>query len=346
MKKIYNEDGYIDMEYIMAMPETFIFIVSGRGIGKTYGGLKYAKENNVKFIYMRRKQKQVDIIATDAYNPFKSLNEDLGWNVGLLRVSKDTYGFFDITIDKDGRKKAASEPYGYTAALSTFADLRGFDASDIDLLFYDEFIPELHEAKIKHGATAFFNAVETINRNRELKGKPPLKCLLASNANDLGNELFMELGLVTIAENMKKAKQECYVDPERSLRIYILDVTPIGEKKKKTALYKLTKGTEFANMATSNEFIGVEKSRIGSRPLKEYVPIVNAGVITIYKHKSNNEYYCCQVDSKTVETYGEGKIDKTRFRKNYSNLLRAYLKNRIVFEKYIDELFFRRMFDI
>lgn len=346
MKKIYNADGYIDMNYIINLPETFIFIVGGRGAGKTYGALKYVKEHNIKFIYMRRKQKQIDIISTDTYNPFKSLNIDLGWNVELLKVSRDTYAFFDVVKDKDGKKKAASEPYGYTAALSTFADLRGFDASDIDFLLYDEFIPELHEAKIKHGATAFFNSIETIARNRELKGKPPLKCLLLSNANDLGNELFMELGLVTIAENMKKAKQECYVDSERSLRLYILEETPISARKANTSLYKLTRNTEFQKMSIKNEFLGVEKSRIGSRPLKEYIPVVNAGVITIYKHKYNNEYYCCQVDNKTVEKYGEGKIDKTRFRKNYSNLLRAYLKNRIVFEKYMDELFFRRMFDI
>ena len=81
-------------------------------------------------------------------------------------------------------------------ALSTISNVRGFDATDRDVLIYDEFIPERHERPIKDEATAFFNAIETIQRNRELEGKDPLTVLCLANANELANPLFIELKLV------------------------------------------------------------------------------------------------------------------------------------------------------
>jgi hypothetical protein len=41
-------------------------------------------------------------------------------------------------------------PIGYTCALSTLSNMRGFDASDIQLLICDEFIPEKHERLLKN----------------------------------------------------------------------------------------------------------------------------------------------------------------------------------------------------
>ena len=66
-------------------------------------------------------------------------------------------------------------------ALSTFGNLRGVDFSDVDMIFFDEFVPQKNARPIKAEAEAFFNLYETVNRNRELDGRPPVRVLMLSN---------------------------------------------------------------------------------------------------------------------------------------------------------------------
>ena len=54
-KNIYLSSGYFNVEYALRFPVPFIFVVGGRGTGKTYGALRYVLENDIKFIYMRRR---------------------------------------------------------------------------------------------------------------------------------------------------------------------------------------------------------------------------------------------------------------------------------------------------
>ena len=50
-------------------------------------------------------------------------------------------------------------------ALSTFSTLRGMDLERFKVLYYDEFIPELHVRAMKAEGMAFSQTYETINRN-------------------------------------------------------------------------------------------------------------------------------------------------------------------------------------
>ena len=59
--KIYGENGYLDFPAIMAAVRVpFLFIIGGRGTGKTYGAEKWAIESGKKFIFLRRTQSQAD----------------------------------------------------------------------------------------------------------------------------------------------------------------------------------------------------------------------------------------------------------------------------------------------
>jgi hypothetical protein len=233
---------------------------------------------------------------------------------------------------------------GYTAALSTFSNIRGFDASDVELLIYDEFIPERHERPIKEEGSAFFNAYETINRNRELNGNKPLQVLCLANANDIGNPLFMELKLIRLAEKMRSSGQEVYIDKERGIGLFMLDNSPISEQKAETALYKLTKGHSFAEMSLANDFYKEESAPIISRPIKEYKPIVTIGELTIYKHKSNGLYYCSTHKTGSCPVYGTGDTDRARFKKQYIRLWLRYMDNKIEFEETLCEILFQKYF--
>lgn len=341
---IYQKSGYIDIRAIMALGLPFNFIVGGRATGKTYTSLETVKEDGIKFIYMRRTQSQADMINKPEFSPFKSLNEDHGWTIGSATLSKYNAGFYETEETEDGGRQCVGSPIGYTCALSTISNMRGFDASDVRLLIYDEFIPEKHERPIKNEGAAFLNAYETINRNRELKGEKPLQVLCLANANDLANPIFLELGLVRKAEQMRRKGQEISIDKERGVGLFILDKSPISAQKRNTALYKLSGGSEFSRMSLENDFANEDIGRIKTQPLGEFRPVVTVGEITVYKHKSRGEYYVSTHKAGSCAEFGSGDTDKNRFRRAYGWIWQEYMKNNIIFEEYLCEVLLNKYF--
>ena len=319
------------MPRLFASRLPFIFVVGGRGTGKTYGALEYVRKQALdgkKFIYMRRTQDQVDKISQDDFSPFKSIDELTGTITTVQKKAGKTFSFIDAQSDKT---------LGYCFALSTFAKMRGFDASDVSTLVFDEFIPEKHERQIKNEAEAFFNAVETINRNRELTGGEPLQCVLLSNANNMGNPLFLELGLVSRATKMLSKGVDTYRDEKRGLMLVIIQNSPIAEMKKQTALYKLTAGSSFQKMAIDNDF-DEQCSNLRHAPLKELRPLVGVGEITIYTHKSENWLYVSTHRTGSPPTFRSSIAELNRFRLQYMWVWEAYMMRRVYFEEYLCEL--------
>lgn len=328
---LFLNNGFVNMPRLFASRLPFIFVVGGRGTGKTYGALEYVRKQALdgkKFIYMRRTQDQVDKISQDDFSPFKSIDDLTGTITTVQKMAGKTFSFIDAQSDKT---------LGYCFALSTFAKMRGFDASDVSTLVFDEFIPEKHERQIKNEAEAFFNAVETINRNRELTGGDPLQCVLLSNANNMGNPLFLELGLVSRATKMLSKGVDTYRDEKRGLMLVIIQNSPISEAKKQTALYKLTAGSSFQKMAIDNDF-DEQCSNLRHAPLKELRPLVGVGEITIYTHKSENWLYVSTHRTGSPTTFGSSVAELNRFRIQYMWVWEAYMMRRVYFEEYLCEL--------
>lgn len=341
---IYLENGYLDFAKILSYKVPFNFIIGGRGTGKTYGALKYMIENNIRFIFMRRTQTQLDVIRKDEYQPFKKLNEDMGWSIHPIQLTKYSSAFYDCERDKNGKwkPKEGTEALGLMVALSTISNVRGFDATDRDVLIYDEMIPERHERPIKDEASAFFNAIETIQRNRELEGKDPLLVLCLSNSNELANPIFIELKIVKRAMALMQKKIEIDIDRSRELALFILRDSKISELKKNTALYKLTKGTTFQAMSIDNNFEDLVGVKTISRNLQEYRPLCAIGEIVIYKHKSNKTFYVSMHLMGAPDMYTTSEADILRFRRKYTSLMDAYLFDNVEFEEYTCESLFRK----
>lgn len=193
---LYDENGYLNVKSVRDLGVPFNFVIGGRGTGKTYGFLSDVLDRGEQFILMRRTQTQVDLIKKPDFSPFNSICRDRGLHLGYGQITKYNSAVYKQQQDTDGEWINSGSPIGYTAALSTISSMRGFDASSVSVLVYDEFIPERHEKAIKNEASAFLNAYETINRNRELTGHKPLTAILLANSNDISNPLFIELGLV------------------------------------------------------------------------------------------------------------------------------------------------------
>ena len=327
--KIYDSSGYVNIEGILREGYPFTFICGGRGTGKTYTSLQTARNQGWKFILLRRTQAQADLISKPEFSVFKPLNEDNGWSVFPERVSKYNSAF--VENDKQ---------IGYTAALSTLSNMRGFDASDIKLIIYDEFIPEKHERPIKHEADALWNAYETINRNRELKGVAPVQLLCLANANDITNPVFESLGLIRIADRMQKKGTERWTDDKRGIQLIMLQRSPISRKKGQTVLYNLTEGSGFSRMSLENSF-NVDRQHVRPRPLGEYVPVCAIGELFIYRHKSEPRLYCTTHKAGVFpRIFTTSDTDLIYYRRIYCHHWEMYIQNQIDFEDVLSEKLF------
>lgn len=346
----YTAEGYLDTDALFATPYNCIIINGGRGTGKTYGSLQYMIDNKKFFMLMRRTQTQCNILRRDIFNPFKAINRIRGIDIGTSPEGEGVYGYYHQQYDADkGKKVSVGDRLGLLVPLSTFSNLRGFDIYEAEYLIFDEFNPEKGEKKIPDEALKFFNAYESINRNREIDGLPPLRLILMSNSNTLNNDIMLELGLVLTVEKMKKKGQTIYRDDKRSLLFIMMDNSPMSNKKEDTFIYNLAGDSQFKKMAIDNDYAQEDMSYVRSCNLKEYRPISAIGEITIYERKSRRRgegcYYVSGHLSGTPRVYSLADIDKKRFMLDNRTVWREYLMGHVYFESYYCELIFQKFFN-
>lgn len=336
---IYLPSGFVNMRAIIGCGCPFIIVMGGRGTGKTYGALETVLEDRRPFVLMRRTDKQISIITKPEFSPFAPINRAHGWNYGAYKIGRDQYGIAQLL--EDG--KPDGDAIGYAIALSTFANVRGINADAVEIIIHDEVIPEKHEKAIKDEGDALLNAYETINRNRELQGRPPLLYLGMTNANRPDSPIFEALGVSRQLERMQARRQVCSIMRDRGIALYNLADSPISGQKARTALYQLTAGTDFEKMAIQNDY-GGDRSQVRPSPLAEYRPVVRIGSLCIYRHKNRPEYYASTHTTGSPPAYGTDDMELRRFVRDHAELWRAQLERKIFFETYTDEIYLTNLF--
>lgn len=335
MAKLYTAVGWVNWDYIMSQPESIISVVGARGTGKTYGCFKWLVQNEKRFIYMRRLKSQLEECKKEAGNPFKKLNTDL--DLDIKPFSSGGTVSFNYT-EKGGLNVAVG------VALSVVANLRGVDYSDYDYIVFDEFISSDGERPIKNEFQAFLNFYETVNRNRELEGRPAVKCIMLGNANRIANPYFTGWHCMRRVLNMIRGNQFVWRTDDRTRMIILLLESPISEKKQETVLYQ-NANADFIKMALDNAF-RTDETTIKSEPLKEFNHIVSIGEIGIYVHKSERRYYVSVTTCKQpyYDAFG---IGLKMFQQDYYMLRVYYMVNKtMTFETFECELIFREMFGL
>ena len=259
----------------------FKIIIGPRGCGKTYSALDYEQEQSSaesKFIYMRRDGTEIDSCSSEYGNPFKALNSDKGYDIHPFQIPKFN-GF--------GIQRGEGDVIGYGVALSTFASMRSQDFSDVDRIFFEEFIPEKHKRKIKGEGAALLNVYETINRNRELKGEKPVEMIMCANGIDLANPILLELGATSLIAKMLANKQRKLTVPEKALYIEVIPRTKVSDFKERTALYKLA-NRDFVIDALDTTFRGADLEFVRKNVnLRSYKTEFSYGNYVIFSNKEH-----------------------------------------------------------
>ena len=312
-------------------------IIGPRGCGKTYSVLDYMQEQSSvksKFIYMRRDGTEIDSCSTEYGNPFKKLNDDKGYNVHPFQISK--FNGFGIARGEEENE----EVIGYGVALSTFASMRSQDFSDVDRIFFEEFIPEKHKRKIKGEGQALLNLYETVNRNRELQGHDPVELVLCANGIDLANPILLELGATSIIGKMIKNKQRRLTIPEKSLYIEVIPRTKVSDLKEDTVLYRLA-SKDFLIDALDTTFRGADLEFVRKNVnLRSYKTEFSYGDYVVF---SNSEHFYI-AESKVPCKIAIPERELGRFQALFSpkyRLLRAM--GQIYFDDYVTLAMFDRL---
>ena len=308
---LYTKDGFLNVSWIdkeaARINAAFIVILGTRQIGKTYGTLKLMLDDNRNFILMRRTQTETDFISNGTLNPFLAL------------------GRTDIKVKKEnqyiGKIQAETEtgyaPIGVTLSLTCVSKIRGFSGASFTDLVYDEFIPESHINKIRNEGDAFLNAVVTISGNREIEGKPPLRCWLLANSNNIGSPILKALNITDKVESMDKSGQELSILPERGIIIVLAKASELAGKRKKTSLMKaINKETEFSKMAFDNEFSYNDAENVARKDLKQFQLLASVtGVLSIWKSKNNDTLY--------ISSYRKSNFEFSNTDRGHKQLLTA-----------------------
>ena len=280
------------------VPCAFCFFIGGRGTGKTYNDLldhytAFKDGTAGKLLYTRLSQKAIEICATDDDNPYGEINANEHINVHFTKPNAKT-DFYSI---EDATNEDEPVTIGEARSLASFADLRGVNFSHITEWYFDEFIPTENVRRtpeIKKAGWLFAHAYETVNRNRELLGKPPVKVIFTANAFSLDSSILAYFGLIDVIQTMQRKGQKRYTDRQASIYIELCDAADISEAKRNTVLYRaLGHNQRFVDLSINNKFDDVALYAT-KRDVKliEYTPILNFNNdVTLYQHKSTGAWH-------------------------------------------------------
>lgn len=332
-----SKDFFFDIKGRSAMP--FQVYIGGRGIGKSYSALRelaLGLPEGEKWIYMRRTGKEIEACSTEFGNPFKTINNDFGTLIVPESGGKGAAEYFYNETDEDNPQLV-----GYGVALSTFAGLRSMDLSDVTITVFDEFIPEHQVKRIKAEGEALLNFYETVNRNREIQGRPPMKLILLSNAIDLANPILETLGIIGELENMITHSEHRRTIPERGLYIERVGKVGVTHAKMNTALYRLA-NADFTNDTLNADFLSADLTTIKKNVnLKEYRPLFRYGNYVIFKSAKNFHVTRSDITAAKVFPESAGVKVRTFFAPTY-RVARSY--GNITFENYTTQVFFDHLF--
>lgn len=346
---IYTHDGWLDAPHIAEVADrnniAFIVIIGKRQIGKTYNVLKYMLDEQKQFILLRGVKTELDMLKRNVNSPFEKIK---GYEKRILFESETEYTASIIRLDEDADGNEVKTNIGMGAALSSIGRIRGFNGDIYSDVVYDEFIPESHLLKVRHGDDAFNNMYTTIAGNRELEGRKPLRVWLLANSNNLDNDILKALNITEVVERMSLRGEESRILKERGIMILLPDSHAITEKRKQTALYRAIGGnSKFAKMAYENAFAYNDYTDVSTKPLQEYKPLITIGTIIIHLHKAEKTLYITGLmKCKTPHIYVDSEYGRMTFIKDYPEIKAAYLRGRITFQSMAIKNYFLDFIDL
>lgn len=262
---------YLDFNKPLSYNAFISFIITERGLGKSYGGKKFVAKHFIKkhkqFVYMRRYKKELQEAMMKNGNPifWQQILNDPELKNHKFSNKKDT-----MYID--------GELCGFAIPLSIANILKSATYENVDTIIFDEFLLDstgVGYHYLKNEVIQLLETIETVARLRDIR------VIFLGNAISITNPYFTFFD-ITLPYNseVKIVKRDNNGNP--LIIVYYAKNTPYREIKKASRFGQLIDGTEYGKYAIDNEFLRDSKSFIAkkSKNSKFYFILV-----------INNKYY-------------------------------------------------------
>lgn len=329
MSNLYLPAGWLDFEYIDSLPFWLCVILGKRQIGKTYGCLELMLKKSYYHILLRRTTAELETIsAAPDLNPYKVYEPK--YHVGLFKQAKKLCRICDYALDEEG-KAEPTEQRGIATSLAEIAHIRGFNGSAFTELVLDEAVPEKGVITRKTEGEAFLNAYVTINGNRELEGKPPLRAWLLANTNRIDSPILEALNLIDdILYMRRKGKEQLLTD--QGVLILQPDSARVSELRKDTKLMQqISKKSDFYSMAMENEFAYDASPYIKSMDIRYMMPAWSYGDDMFCWSNAKGFYICRAKFTKGGKHYEASRTGTEQLSREWNILKQYYYAGEINF---------------
>lgn len=358
-KRPENPDLYYNIaKDIKDYPEAIIFICfGGRFTGKTFSSLKYCIENDLKFIFMKRTNDDVDqLINTSSNNencddinldPMADLNTTyVDLNYKPVKLSSGFGAYYQFEDDKP-----TGDVKGYIMSLNKVAKYKGMGAlKDCDIIIFDEFVPTQYQIVKRGEGQALLDLYLTVTRDREIRGLSPIKLICLANADNVVSPTSEELNITDIVANMETTGQSIHYIEDRYILIHkIIDNKELMKKQAKTKIYQTMSGTSWADMSLGNKFAYNDFSDIQRKMrMKNYKAIAKFKyknvLYFIYQHLETGDIYICNNRSTLDIPEYNLKIESQQSKFYYDfvlDILDAWAEGQCKFNSYSIKYLFR-----
>ena len=352
-----NDNYYHILSDLLKYPKAWLYFVwSKRGPGKTYSMLWLCYYSDIKFIYMKRTNKDVNLIlenhpeADFDPSPYKDLKRDKGLNIVGVKIDDGIGAFYEA--DNEGNPKKL---LCYVLSFNAVQAYKGFVFSECEFICFDEVIPQKGERVKKSEGENLLDLYMTVSRDRQKRGRKPLKLILFCNAEEISTPVTKELEIIDdIADLNASGVSHRLTDRNMLLHHITNEEVPITDNEME-GIYEGMKGTAWWDKAFGGYFSGNDFSNVSKRSIRRSVPLIHLVYrkhdYYIYFNEEKSRYYMCTTPAKCQYNFNLDRENEQKlFYYEFAIDLRdACMEERFKFEKYsmYDLLInYRKFFDI
>lgn len=267
---------YYDYDKILSRNCLINFIISVRGVGKTYGGKdwllnRWVKKNEAA-IYIRQNANQVD--PKKIKRPWipPELNEKYE-NIFQQKNNE--------VIDTTTGETAV-----YLFGLSEYLKLKSNEWDNVTTILFDEFTDSPHWSLSVPKPKALLNLIDSVFRNRD-----NVRVICTGNADEMDNVYFHYLNIPPLQKG-----QEWYQD-KNEICVNVSYQSAFVAERKKTRFGKIISKTEYGEMALENKFSDEDLTnvQVKTKAAQPMIVISGAGeTVTFWFDSSTKKIYVTQ----------------------------------------------------
>ena len=336
-----NDTYYHILKDLLKYPRAWAYFVwSKRGPGKTYSALWMCYYNDIKFIYMKRTDKDVNLILKndnqefDA-SPYKDLKRDKNINVVGVKIDDGIGAYYEADNEGEPTKLLC-----YVLSFNKVQAYKGFGFADCEFIIFDEVIPQKGERVRRSEGENLLDLYMTVSRDRQKRGRAPLKLLMFANAEEISTPVTKELEIVDdIADLNANGQSHLYTDRKMLLHHITNEEVPITESEME-GIYEGMKGTAWFDKAFGGYFSGNDFTNVTKRSIRRSTPLIQLiyrkHSYYIYYNEDKEKYYMCSTPAKCQNVYNlDRENEQKKFYFDFAIDLRdACMNEDFKFEKY------------